>query len=504
MFEFFKQFTKQASAVFNKLDAKQKVVVFLVSVISVVVIVYLMAWTGERQWAVLYSNLQERDAQSIVQYLKEQEIPYQLESDGTAVLVPQGTELDMRLEIQVEGLITGGVVGYELFDEPSLGVTDFMQQVNYKRSLEGELARTIMSFEMVDYARVSIVIPKPSLFVEDKLPATASVFLQLKPNESLSSEQVNSIANLVANSVEGLRSSHVNIVDSFGADLSQVIHKDPLLEMRSDQIKIQRQYEIELKNRLEKTLTEALGPNNALVDVSVEMDFTQASTTSRLYGPAEPLVRSEEREEAGGGTTDTLQQPSSNERTTTNYEVNETIRNAVEEFGTIKRVSVSVMVNGRYIRDDDGNRVYEDRTPQELQALEQSVISAVGIDQNRGDQISIVPFRFDTSVLDEQKRLLEEQQRDDMLRRVLKWTLMAIAAVAFVFVLRSIFHSLDLLLPKPKPKPAIDIEAEAIEEEISAEAQRRAQMLDQVSRFTKEKPANVASLLNTWLIEEKT
>ncbi len=503
MVEFFRQFTKQASSIFGKLDPKQKLVIFLVSVISIVVIIYIMAWTGERQWAVLYSNLQQQDAQSIVAHLKDQDVVYKLESEGTAILVPQGTELDLRMEIQTEGLITGGVVGYELFDSPNLGITDFMQQVNYKRSLEGELARTIMTFEMVEFARISIVIPKPSLFVEDKLPATASVFLQLRPNENLTSEQINSVANLVANSVEGLTSSHVNIVDSYGADLSAVIHKDPLLEMRSSQLTIQRQYEIELKNRLDKTMTDALGPNNSIVDVSVEMDFTQANTTSRMYGPAEPLVRSEEREDSGGGTTDTLAQPSTNERSTTNYEVNETVRNSVEEFGTIKRISTSVMVNGRYTYNEDNDRVYEDRSAAELQALQQSVINAIGIDVSRGDQVSIVPFRFDTSVFDEQIRRLEIQEREDLIRRILKWTMMAVAGIAFVFVLRSIFQSLDLLLPKPKPKPAIDIEAEAIEEEISAEAQRRAQMLDQVSRFTKEKPGNVASLLSTWLIEEK-
>ena len=503
MAEFFTQFTKQAGAVFKKLDAKQKLVVALVSIISIIVIVYLMAWTGERQWTVLYSNLQTEDAQAIVEYLQENDIPYQLESEGTAIMVQQGTELEMRMEVVSNGLITGGVVGYELFDTPSLGVTDFMQQVNYKRSLEGELARTIMKLEMIEFTRISIVIPKPSLFVEDEQPATASVMLQIKAGEELGSEQINSIANLVSHSVEGLKPANVSIVDSYGNDLSQVIHKDPLLEMRADQLKIQRSVELELKNRLDRTLSEAMGPNNALVDVAVEMDFTQANTTSRTYGPAEPLVRSEEREETSGGATDTLEQPSTAERTTTNNELNETIRNSVETFGTLSRISVSVMVNGTFVTDAAGNLVYQDRSPAELAAIQQSVTNAIGIDLGRGDQISIVPFRFDTSVLDLERQRLTAQQREDMLRRILQWIMMAVAAIAFVFVLRSVFHSLDLLLPKPKPKPAIDIEAEAIEEEISAEAQRRTQMLDQVSKFTKEKPSNVASLLNTWLIEEK-
>jgi len=503
MLEFIKQFYIQAASVFKKLNAKQRLIVLTVSLFSVGVIIYLMAWTGERQWTVLVSNLQPADTESIMEYLDGEGIPYRTETENTAILVPQGSEFKLRIQIQSKGFITGGVVGYELFDKPNLGMTEFIQQVNYKRALEGTLSRTIMSMDMIDMARVSIVVPKPSLFVEDEVPATASVLLQLKAGQELNSEQINSIAKLVSSSVEGLKPAHVSITDTYGSELSKVINKDPLLAMRSDQLKTQRQHEIELKNRLDALLAEILGPNNAIVELSVDMDFSQTNTTTKLYGPDVPLVRSEQREEAAGAVKDTVGQGSSSETTITNYEVNESVSNTVKEFGDIERISVSVMVNGRYVENDAGERVYQDRSLQELDAIRESVISAVGIDESRGDNVSVVPFQFDKSIFEEQQKRLGEQRRNELILRIVKWILVVGAAFVFLFVLKSVFRSLDLLLPKPKPKPAIDIEAEAIEEEISAEAQRRAQMLEQVSRFTREKPSNVASLLTTWLLEER-
>ena len=142
MLEFFIQFVKQARTVFSKLDAKQKGVIAFAAVVGVSVIVFVMTWTGEQQWVVLQSNLQPEDAQAIVQYLEEQGVTYQLETEGTAILVPQGEELELRLEIAANGLVTGGVIGYEIFDRTNIGMTDFIQQVNFKRALEGELSRT--------------------------------------------------------------------------------------------------------------------------------------------------------------------------------------------------------------------------------------------------------------------------------------------------------------------------------------------------------------------------
>lgn len=504
MIEFIRQFFTQAKSVFNKLDARQKAVVLGVSIFSVAVIVYLMAWTGERQWTVLQSNLQPEDAQRIVEHLKGQDVPFKLETDGTAILVPQGTELELRLEIHKNGLITGGVVGYEIFDRPSIGMTDFIQQVNYKRALEGEISRTIRALDMVEFARVQIVVPKSALFVQDQKPATATVLLTLKPGTQLSVEQINAIASMVSYSVEGLTPENVMISDSFGNNLSKVITKDPLISLKSEQLGIKSAVGLEMRTKLEATLDELLGPGNAVVNVAVEMDFTQARTTSKTWDPASQVIRAQELQSSTGGLRDTVGEASEAERTTTNYEMNETIRNTIDEFGKITRITTSVWINGRYIEGDDGEKIYQNRSQEELDTLEESIINAIGLDLNRGDQVSVKQYRFDRTLIEEQEERFRGQRRNELIISFVKWFLVGIACILFLFVLRSIFRSLDLLLPKPKPKPAIDIEAEAIEEEISAEAQRRAQMLDQVSRFTRDKPSNVASLINTWLVEEKS
>jgi len=501
--EFFIQFLKQASSVFTKLDSKQKVVVLLISVFSVMFIVYLMSWTSDRQFVVLQSNLQPVDAQGIVEYLEEQGVEYRLETDGTAIMVPDGLEMEIRLEIAANGLITGGVVGYELFDRTNIGMTDFIQQVNFKRALEGELSRTIRSMDMIDMAQVRIVVPKTSAFVVDQKQTTAAVLLTLKPGQALTPEQITTIARLVAFSVEGLSPANVQISDSAGSDLSRIINKDPLMAAKSEQLRIQSTIELDYKSRIENTMSEALGPGNAIVEVSVEMDFIQMTSTSKTY--SEPtVVRAEETETSTGGVGDSVGTASSSERTITNNEMNETITNTRDDYGKLKRVTVSVLVNGTYTDPTDPT-VYTSRTVQQIADLRTSVINTVGLDLTiRGDQVSVVDFQFDRTVFNDEANRLSAQSQTDLIQNILKWVLMAVAGLLFVVVLRSVFRSLDLLLPKPKPKPAIDIEAEAIEEEISAEAQRRGQMLEQVSRFTKEKPANVASLLNTWLIEEKT
>ena len=502
--EFFIQFLKQAGSVFTKLDSKQKVVVLLISVFSVLLIVYLMAWTSERQYVVLQSNLQPIDAQKIIEYLQEQGVEYRLETEGTAILVPEGMEMDLRLEVAANGLITGGVVGYELFDRSNIGMTDFIQQVNFKRALEGELSRTIRALDMVDMAQVRIVVPRTSVFTQDQKQTTAAVLLTLKPGQTLTPEQITTIARLVAYSVEGLSPANVQISDSMGSDLSRIINKDPLMAAKSEQLRIQSTIELDYKTRIESTMSEALGPGNAIVNVSVEMDFTQMTSTSKTYDPV-TIVRSEESESSVGGVRDSVGQASSTDRTITNNEMNETITNIRDDYGKIKRITVSVLVNGRYIDPTDPT-IYSPRLDTELAALRVSVINAVGINEAapRFDQVSVEDYQFDRTVFNDEAGRLRAQEQSELLQNILKWVLMAVAGFLFVIVLRSVFRSLDLLLPKPKPKPAIDIEAEAIEEEISAEAQRRGQMLEQVSRFTKEKPANVASLLNTWLIEEKT
>lgn len=488
---FLRQFLRQVTSIFGKLNPRQKIVVFAVFVISAVVIIIMMMWAGERPYVVLFSNLSPKDAQTIRNRLGELGIKYKLETDGTAILVPQGEETGLRLDMAAAGIPSGGLgVGYEIFDRPNLGLTDFIQKVNYRRALESELARTIQSVSQVQNARVHIVLPEPTLFTEDKKETTASVILTIRGGAELSRAQVHAISKLISFSVEGLQSRNVSIVDSYGNSLSEEINKDPLFVLTANQLEIQREVEGGIQRQLETFLTRILGPDRSMVRVSADMDFSQVTQHRESYDPQSQTVISEERKEGSGGTYDTVSTPNREEGTITNYVVNKIDTDVREGFGRIKRLTISVTVDTMF-NDDKAAR------------LESSLQASVGYDPSRTDIIRVTRFPFDTSVKLEELNRIAWEEREAMVRRIFRYSLLAGAALIFLIILRSIFKSLDLLLPRPKPKPAIDIEAEAIEEEISAEAQRRSQMLEHVARFAKDKPESVASLMTSWLIEEK-
>ena len=508
MFGFLKTFIDQAKKIINRLTLQQRVIILTISVVSVLVMILLMGWTNERQFKVLYSNLDPRDASMIIERLEADGISYRLEQEDTAILVPEGTEFRLRLEMAAEGIPMMGAVGYELFDRSTIEMTDFMQKVNYKRSVEGELARTIRSMDAVQDAKVFIVTPEPRLFAEDKLEATASVKLTLMRNKELNKEHVKSLANLVAFSVEGLKPENVTIIDSYGNLLSADLNMDPLMALSASQIEQERNIESYLQRRIESQLNKLVGPDNALVRVNVEMDFRQIREQSEEYDPESQVIRSEERQEGSGAVPDSIGTASSQTGNITNYEINKVVRNITDDYGKIKRISAPVSVTGTYETQQDpttGNdvEVYVPRSDADLQKVQDLVAASIGFDQARGDLVEVQDFPFDRTVVAEQEKLRREEERTALVRNIIRWILMVVAGILFIGVLKSVFKSLDLLLPKTKPKPAIDIEAEAIEEEISAEAQRREQMLETVSKFTREKPVNVASLLNAWLTEEK-
>lgn len=507
MMGFLKTFSEQGKKIFNRLTLQQRIIIIVIGVLSILVMIVMMSWTNERQYKVLYSNLDPKDANMIIEMLEEQGISFKLEQEETAILVPEGEEFRLRLELAAEGIPMMGSVGYELFDRTNIGMTDFMQKVNYKRSVEGELARTIRSMDAVQDAKVFIVTPEPRLYVEDKLEATASVKLTLARNKDLNRENILALANLVAFSVEGLKPENVTIIDSYGNLLSEELNMDPLIALSAGQIEQERDVEAYFQRRIESQLNKLVGPDNAMVRVNVEMDFRQVKETHENYDPESQTIVSEEREEGSGGLMDTVGTASNQTHTVTNYLIDKVVRDITDDYGKIKRISASVSVTGRYEEQENAQgrteEVYIPRTQQELDNIRALVQATIGFDATRNDQVEVRDFPFDRTVTLEQERLQKEEEQKSMITNIIRWALMLLAGIIFVGVLKSVFKSLDLLLPKTKPKPAIDIEAEAIEEEISAEAQRREQMLETVAKFTREKPVNVASLLNAWLTEEK-
>jgi len=257
----------------------------------------LVAWSNRPDYRVLYSNLSEGDAAAVVSKLKEMKIPYRLEGAGHSILIPAGQVYETRLQLATSGLPQGGGIGFEIFDRTNIGMTDFVQHLNYQRALQGELSRTINQFSEVETSRVHLSLPRKSLFVEDQKEARASVILKLKQGRSLGRSQVQGIVHLVASSAEGLNPTNITVVDTQGHLLSEPGDSDPMARLGQSQWEFKTNLEKTLEKRVQTMLEKAVGENRVIVRVSADLDFKQIEETEETFDPETPAVRSEQRSE---------------------------------------------------------------------------------------------------------------------------------------------------------------------------------------------------------------
>jgi flagellar M-ring protein FliF len=507
MNEFFQQFLTQARDLWGKLSANQKFAMIGVTFVTILGMIALLIWAQRPKYELLYSRLSEEDVSGIVAELDANKVPYKQEQNGTVILVPSKKVAETRLTLAGKGLPRTGGVGYEIFDKVNIGVTDFVQKLNYRRALEGELARSIETISSVDKARVHIVIPEERLFTEDQQKPSASVMLKLKPSAKLEEKQIVGITHLIASSIEGLQPEGITIVDAYGNMLSSVQAVDPMVKLTAHQLELRQRMEDYLTKKVQSLLNGVLGQGNTIVRVSAEIDFKKVDQTIRTFDPNNTVVRGEQRDETV--TTNQKDNTSNtNESTITNFEVNETMEHVVQESGSIRRLTVAVFVNQKsemVVPAGGGDAVRQPipRNQQDLDNIRQVVMNSVGYDQIRGDQVAISQFSFDTSQVDEERGRLEQAERREFWYSVAQKVLLVISIMIFVLFARSLLRSLKILPPKEAAEEGIEA-AVPIEEEISIEAQKRAQIQEQVMIFAKEKPANVAKLLKTWMVEEET
>ncbi len=375
---------------------------------------------------VLYTRLAPEDAARVVELLKASKTPYELRDNGSTVLVPAEAVYEQRLKVAGEGVMHGQGVGFEIFDQLKVGQTDFVQRINYTRALQGELARTISEFPQVDKARVHLVLPQKSLFIEEQKQASASVVLTLKRGQKLDAKQLQGIVNLVSMSVEGLTPEHVTITDTTGQALYQPRADGGMAGMSTTQFEFKNTFESNLENRLEQLLTPIVGPGRALVKANVDLDFSQRTIRKELYDPNVSVVRSEQKNEEstsgtaavdasgvtttprGGGAavpntnfrgegysgTESTQK-SNRANSTTNYEINKEEQNVVTPVGDLKRQSIAVIVDGTYEKVEGKNTyTFVPRKPEELERIKQVVARAAGLDPSRGDEVQVSSFEF--------------------------------------------------------------------------------------------------------------
>lgn len=370
--------------------------------------------------APMFSGLPVEEGAAIVSELEKRGIPYELRVNGTQILVPADDVLKLRLQLAQQGLpSTGSMVGYEVFDSSeSLGTSNFVLNVNRLRALEGELSRTIGSFQKVDSARVHLVMPKRELFTRDRQEPTASVALKFRGAARLDKEEIAAIRHLVSTAVPGLKVHRITIVDNRGRLLARGVddEKDASVFVEeAEEFRIN--YEKRLRNTIERLLEQSVGFGKVKAEVNADIDFDRIVKNAEIFDPEGQIARSvqtiEESEQSNERTADDnvtvenqlpdqdaenpallAQSQLQRSEETTNYEISKEVINQVKETGTVNRLSVAVLVDGVYTTNAEGETIYQERSEQELEQLEDLVRSAIGFDAERGDEVRVVSMQF--------------------------------------------------------------------------------------------------------------
>lgn len=392
----------------KELPPRNKLFVSSGIALAVAALVFGYSTATAPSYSVLFANLPEEDTAEIVGRLDDLKIPYRVTEGGTAVEVPDDQVYATRLTLAGEGVPSGGAVGFEIFDQQRFGESEFSEHIKYHRALEGELARTISDLDGVDRARVHLVLPERTLFLNKTRTASASVALQLKPGWTMREERVTGIVNLVASSVRGLSVENVTVVDGQGRQLNK--QRDAEGNAASDTQDFRRKLEAEKVENVQELLDRTVGPGKAVVTVSADINFTREERTEEVFDPESVAPRSfqldEERDPSGQGGTNGVPGTVSNlpggesppgaqdqaglvrRSETRNFEISKTVRRAVEPVGRLRRLHVAVVVDGIW-KGEGEEKTFTPRKQAELDQLRSIIASAVGLDEERGDKLTV-------------------------------------------------------------------------------------------------------------------
>ncbi|WP_322010991.1 flagellar basal-body MS-ring/collar protein FliF [Paraburkholderia sp. J12] len=523
--------------------------------VLVAVVAALVLWSRAPDYKVLYSNLSDRDGGAIITALQAANVPYKLSDGGGAILVPSDEVNEMRLRLASQGLPKNGSVGFELMDNQKFGISQFAEQVNYQRALEGELEQTIESVASVKSARVHLAIPKPSVFVRDREAPTASVLVNLYPGRSLDDGQVAAITHMVASAVPDLPVRNVTVVDQDGNLLTQ---NSAGAGLDASQLKYVHQVEHDTQSRIDAILAPLFGAGNARSQVSADVDFSKLEQTSEAYGPngnpQQSAIRSQqqsistEMQQGGasgvpGALSNQPPQPASapvdapagasgaapatpisdHRDTTTNYELDKTVRHYSQAPGDVKRLSVAVIVNYQPKLDAKGHASMQPLDAQKLAQVEQLVKDAMGYDAKRGDSVNVVNAAFMPDA-DANANLPWWRQPDivALAKQIATW--LGIGAVALFLYFVMVKPALRRAFPPPEaaaptladdPEPLLldglpaadkkheDADSEAALLSFENEKNKFERNLEYARTIARQDPKIVATVVKTWVNDER-
>lgn len=390
----------------TNLSVNNRILFVLLTIGSLVAVTATYQWAMQSQYTVLYTNLAPEESGEIIDKLSGMGIDYRFSAGGTALMVPASDAQEARVRLASDGFPRGGIMGYEIFDQSNLGMTDFLQKVNFRRALEGEIAKSIMSLSEVVAARVHLVIPEQRLFAKDQNTPTASVVLKL--SRPLTPGQVAGIQHLIAASVEGLDPGHIALVDYRGSLLTGAFGGGEDARLSNTQHELLKSVERHLEEKAQSMLDRTLGPGKSVVRVNASLNFDRVETSAENYDPDRVAIRSEEINTAKPGAQGDGENTNG---TITNYEISKTVERVVSAYGTIERLSVAVMVDGRYEIPDGADKgtepVYQPRDANELGQIGALVRTAVGFDSSRSDHMEVVNLAFDTESLQQMQVALD-------------------------------------------------------------------------------------------------
>jgi len=516
------EWKEQSLRLWQNLGKKQRYMILGSAILIFTIILAWSFWWGGRPDLVpLFTDLEAKDAGEIIGKLKEMKVSHEIGANGTAIMVQSKDVYRVRLELASQGLPRGNK-GFEIFEQSKFGATEFQNKVNLIQALQGELARTIEEMPEVEKTRVHIVLSEDSLYKKNEKPATASIMLKLRPGAQLSKEQIKGVVNLVAHSIQGLKPENVTVIDQMAHVLNEQNDAAGLAASGTlTQIEMTKKVQEDLQKNLQSLLEQVLGPNKAAARVNVELSFDQRTTDKQVFEPVvddKGIVRSSQEvnekfkgtspNPASGvpGTTSNIPGYVTNSATqqsdyekkdvTRNYEINETKEKVIATPGSVKRLTVAVLV------DSSVNKAQQD-------SLAKTVASAIGVNPARGDTVSVESIAFNTEAFDKQRQ--EELDYENQQKQAL-WLKIGLA----VLVVLVILYLVRMSSRRRQKEAEALVEAEALntaqladfdtesmtEDQRTPQDKARDEQRQEIERMAKAKPEDVAQLIKVWLSEE--
>lgn len=518
---------EQSLRVWRKLGKKERYTIIGSAICLMIAILgWSYWWGGKPDMVPLFTGMEAKDAGEVAAKLKEMKITYEPQetSSGTSILVQSKDVHSARLELATQGL-PRGKKGFEIFDDSKLGVTEFQNKVNYLQALQGELTRTIEELEEVEKARVHIVLPEDSLYKKNEKPATASIMLKLKTNAQLTKQQVKGIVNLASHSVQGLSPENVTIVDNMGKVLN-----DPEDDEKSvgnvtlTQLDMTKKIQERLQKDVQSLLDQVIGQGKAVARVNVELSFDQRTMDKQVFEPVvddSGIVRSSQQtNETYSGSSETPGGPAgtasnipgyvtangnnksdyTKKEVTKNYEINETKEKVVAAPGSIKRLTVAVMVD-------------EQVTPTQQESLQRAVASSIGLNIERGDMISVEALPFSTEAFDKQARAEQDAaaKEQQMFWLQIGLLVLVLGAIVAYFIIKRRRERMEREEQERLAMEALAAKEQAAtfasanvddKEELSPEEQTKLNERKVIEDMIRTRPEDVAQIVKTWLADE--